>query len=171
MRRGRGSLCGGGMEPVALPSPPGVQPSRVLVARGFGSPPAAFCLPSPNVRMFIKLQINLRPGDVQPGKHCADRVKGPSPARIMHPDGLIRAVRNNTRTSARGGAGNASQKTEANVSQALRREPGSARAAARRRGDAQGPVSPPAAPLDPAQRWDRGSRRRPRAPRLAWRQI
>lgn len=111
------------------PSPLGAQSSRFLVMRGFFLffffPP--FSLPSPDVRMFIKLRINLRPGDVQPGKHCADRVKGPSPARIIHPDVLIQAVRTNMRTSARGGAGKRFPKYEANVSQTRRSEAGERR--------------------------------------------
>lgn len=38
--------------------------------------------------------------------------QGPWPARINPPDGLIRAVRTNLRTSARGSAGSASQKSK-----------------------------------------------------------
>lgn len=167
--KGWGSLRGGRMKPIAVPSPLGAQPSRFLVARGFFSP---FSLPSPDVRMFIKLRINLRPGDVQPGKHCADRVKGPSPARIIHPDVLIQAVRTNTCTSAQGGAGSASQKTR------LKRFTDPAQRAGERphRSTRVGrcprpPAAPRAGGLDPAQRWERCSCRRPRAPWLARRQI
>lgn len=138
-RRGQGSLRGGGTQPAHQRRVATWCAARLLLGgEGFIFPPFSF--PISDVRMFIELRLNLRPVDAQPGKQSADRVKGPSPAPIIHPGALIQAVRTNMRTRARGGAGGASRKLEGDA----RQPPAASRgAAARERGDARGPPQPP----------------------------